>query len=157
MFVNCQCSVCIFMWSLLTCMTDQRVNIKSWLNSFPLPWSFVMKVTTPEISWHERDPIYSVDVQPGCRQIKRLASGGVDKFVRVSPYIQSIDRFLCWSLVLSNQSTSEFVNKFEKWLFSHLGKHSNDENKTKGGKHCINYECHWGKMCVLEKLGQISW
>lgn len=42
-----------------------------------------MKVTTPEISWHERDPIYSVDIQPGNRSIKRLASGGVDKFVRV--------------------------------------------------------------------------
>jgi hypothetical protein len=43
-----------------------------------------MKVTTPEISWHERDPIYSVDVQPGNRALKRLVSGGVDKFVRVT-------------------------------------------------------------------------
>ena len=44
---------------------------------------YVMKVTTPEISWHERDPIYSVDIQPGRHKIRRLVSGGVDKFVRV--------------------------------------------------------------------------
>lgn len=43
-----------------------------------------MKVTTPEISWHERDPIYSVDIQPGNRTVRRLVSGGVDKYVRVS-------------------------------------------------------------------------
>ena len=43
-----------------------------------------MKVTVPEISWHERDPIYSVDIQPGNHAIKRLVSAGVDKFVRVS-------------------------------------------------------------------------
>lgn len=42
-----------------------------------------MKVTTPEISWHERDPIYSVDFQPGNRKIKRIATTGVDKFIRV--------------------------------------------------------------------------
>lgn len=42
-----------------------------------------MKVTTPEISWHERDPIYSVDFQPGKWSIQRIASGGVDKIVRV--------------------------------------------------------------------------
>ncbi|XP_033739407.1 chromatin assembly factor 1 subunit B-like [Pecten maximus] len=42
-----------------------------------------MKVTTPEISWHERDPIYSVDFQPGGQKIQRLATAGVDKFVRI--------------------------------------------------------------------------
>ncbi|GFO43029.1 chromatin assembly factor 1 subunit b [Plakobranchus ocellatus] len=42
-----------------------------------------MKVVTPEISWHERDPIYSVDFQPGRWPIQRLASGGVDKIVRI--------------------------------------------------------------------------
>ncbi|XP_060565552.1 chromatin assembly factor 1 subunit B-like [Ruditapes philippinarum] len=50
-----------------------------------------MKVTTPEISWHERDPIYSVDVQPGNRAIKRLVSGGVDKFVRVWQIKEDLD------------------------------------------------------------------
>ena len=49
----------------------------------PLVLDCDMKVTTPEISWHERDPIYSVDIQPGRRKIRRLVSGGVDKFVRV--------------------------------------------------------------------------
>lgn len=43
-----------------------------------------MKVTTPEISWHERDPIYSIDYQPGKRKVKRIATTGVDKFIRVS-------------------------------------------------------------------------
>lgn len=47
-----------------------------------------MKVVTPEISWHEREPIYSVDVQPGstCQgscTLRRLASCGVDRVVRV--------------------------------------------------------------------------
>lgn len=51
-----------------------------------------MKVTTPEISWHERDPIYSVDFQPGNRKVKRIATTGVDKFIRVS--IMSIRKLL---------------------------------------------------------------
>ncbi|BFZ18326.1 hypothetical protein BsWGS_21365 [Bradybaena similaris] len=42
-----------------------------------------MKVVTPEISWHERDPVYSVDFQPGNWPIQRIASGGVDKIVRI--------------------------------------------------------------------------
>ncbi|KAH9500071.1 Chromatin assembly factor 1 subunit B [Bulinus truncatus] len=42
-----------------------------------------MKVITPEFSWHERDPVYSVDFQPGQWPIQRLASGGVDKIVRI--------------------------------------------------------------------------
>ncbi|XP_014782646.1 chromatin assembly factor 1 subunit B [Octopus bimaculoides] len=42
-----------------------------------------MKVVTPEISWHERDPVYSVDFQPGNHAIQRLATAGVDKFVRI--------------------------------------------------------------------------
>ncbi|XP_050390036.1 chromatin assembly factor 1 subunit B [Patella vulgata] len=42
-----------------------------------------MKVITPEISWHEREPIYSVDFQPGNHKMCRLASGGVDKTVRI--------------------------------------------------------------------------
>ncbi|GFR69494.1 chromatin assembly factor 1 subunit B [Elysia marginata] len=42
-----------------------------------------MKVVTPEISWHEREPIYSIDFQPGRWPIQRLASGGVDKIVRI--------------------------------------------------------------------------
>ncbi|CAG5122874.1 unnamed protein product [Candidula unifasciata] len=42
-----------------------------------------MKVVTPEISWHERDPVYSVDFQPGLWPVQRIASGGVDKIVRI--------------------------------------------------------------------------
>ncbi|KAK7107539.1 chromatin assembly factor 1 subunit B-like [Littorina saxatilis] len=42
-----------------------------------------MKVVTPEISWHEREPIYSVDLQPTSDNFQRLASCGVDKIVRI--------------------------------------------------------------------------
>lgn len=39
-----------------------------------------MKVYTPEVVWHEKQPILSVDFHP----CGRLASGGADNFVRVS-------------------------------------------------------------------------
>nr|XP_022291459.1 chromatin assembly factor 1 subunit B-like isoform X1 [Crassostrea virginica] len=42
-----------------------------------------MKVTTPEISWHERDPVYSADFQPGTHAIQRIATAGVDKYTRI--------------------------------------------------------------------------
>lgn len=42
-----------------------------------------MKVTTPEISWHERDPVYSADFQPGTHSIQRIVTAGVDKYARV--------------------------------------------------------------------------
>lgn len=47
-----------------------------------------MKVVTPEISWHEREPIYSIDVQPCSTSgtdnvVQRLATGGVDRIVRL--------------------------------------------------------------------------
>lgn len=46
-----------------------------------------MKCTIPEISWHNRDPVLSVDVQPKTNskeQFHRLASGGTDSHVLVS-------------------------------------------------------------------------
>ncbi|XP_067676573.1 chromatin assembly factor 1 subunit B-like [Haliotis asinina] len=42
-----------------------------------------MKVVTPEISWHGKEPIYSIDFQPGDRTIQRLASASVDKLIRM--------------------------------------------------------------------------
>lgn len=42
-----------------------------------------MKFVTPEISWHNRDPIYSVDIQQSKDGVCRLASCGTDKDVRV--------------------------------------------------------------------------
>ena len=42
-----------------------------------------MKVDTPEISWHGRDPIYSIDFQQQ-EGINRVATAGADKTVRVS-------------------------------------------------------------------------
>lgn len=45
-----------------------------------------MKCVIPEIFWHSRDPVLSVDIQPkpldGDNKI-RLASGGVDSHVLV--------------------------------------------------------------------------
>jgi hypothetical protein len=65
-----------------------------------------MKVTTPEISWHERDPIYSVDIQPGNRSVRRLVSGGVDKFVRVSlllnEYYNILSAINVWDFIILN-------------------------------------------------------
>lgn len=48
-----------------------------------------MKCTIPEISWHNRDPVLSVDIQPKNSKIAdepefiRLASGGTDSHVLV--------------------------------------------------------------------------
>lgn len=46
-----------------------------------------MKCTIPEISWHNRDPVLSVDIQPkkltSENNIFRLASGGTDSHVLV--------------------------------------------------------------------------
>lgn len=43
-----------------------------------------MKCTIPEIAWHNRDPVLSVDIQPSENEIYRLASGGTDCHVLVS-------------------------------------------------------------------------
>ena len=43
-----------------------------------------MKVTTPEINWHGRDPIYSADFQFKTGKLQRLATCGTDKRVTVS-------------------------------------------------------------------------
>lgn len=46
-----------------------------------------MKCVIPEISWHNRDPVLSVDIQPkrsnDNTEINRLASGGTDSHVLV--------------------------------------------------------------------------
>lgn len=44
-----------------------------------------MKCTIPEISWHNRDPVLSVDIQPKLEknEFHRLASGGTDSHVLV--------------------------------------------------------------------------
>lgn len=44
-----------------------------------------MKCTIPEISWHNRDPVLSVDIQPVLNnEFYRLASGGTDSHVLVN-------------------------------------------------------------------------
>ena len=44
-----------------------------------------MKVSTCEIAWHNKEPVYSLDFQHGTAgRIHRLASAGVDTTVRVN-------------------------------------------------------------------------
>ncbi|KAK2188752.1 hypothetical protein NP493_123g03032 [Ridgeia piscesae] len=58
-----------------------------------------MKTVTPEISWHERDPIYSVDFQHQSGSVQRLATCGTDRCVRL------------WEVKLENEdkATVEFL------------------------------------------------
>ncbi|XP_076445801.1 chromatin assembly factor 1 subunit B-like [Babylonia areolata] len=42
-----------------------------------------MKVITPEISWHGREPIFSIDLQPCSGNFQRMASCSVEKAVRM--------------------------------------------------------------------------
>ncbi|GFU17641.1 chromatin assembly factor 1 subunit B [Nephila pilipes] len=42
-----------------------------------------MKCQIPQISWHSRDPVLSIDFQPGQHLIARLASGGTDSHVLI--------------------------------------------------------------------------
>lgn len=44
-----------------------------------------MKCTIPEISWHNRDPVLSIDLQPKVvdTDVQRLATGGTDSHVLV--------------------------------------------------------------------------
>ena len=45
-------------------------------------------MVTPEVVWHEKQPILSVDFHKSGR---RLASGGADNFVRVSTKLTYTD------------------------------------------------------------------
>lgn len=49
-------------------------------------FQLLMKCTIPEISWHNRDPVLSVDIQVACKNenFERLATGGTDSHVVVS-------------------------------------------------------------------------
>ena len=84
-----------------------------------------MKVSTPAISWHNRDRISSVDFQPVCypatkdnaRPIQRLASSGDDKHVVI------------WDL--DGASSSDCKNesgKIEPVCLCDLNKHQNCVN-----------------------------
>lgn len=42
-----------------------------------------MKYSTPEISWHNRDPVYSIDFQHITGSILRLATAGTDQQIRL--------------------------------------------------------------------------
>jgi len=55
-----------------------------------------MKYVTPEISWHSRDPLYSVDLQYSCGQLRRLATCGTDKVIRVCWWMMSVLVYFIW-------------------------------------------------------------
>lgn len=45
----------------------------------------VMKLTTPEIAWHDKEPVFSADFHHR-GELLRLATGGADKDVKASLY-----------------------------------------------------------------------
>lgn len=53
-----------------------------------------MKCTIPEISWHNREPVLSVDIHPVSKDCYKLASGGGDTHVLVS-HIKYRNKHLC--------------------------------------------------------------
>ena len=67
-----------------------------------------MKCVIPEISWHNRDPVLSVDIQPKLStaatnecEFYRVASGGTDSHVLVS-----VNRLFCPKSINGKISTS---------------------------------------------------
>lgn len=52
-----------------------------------------MKLCTPQIVWHDKDPIYSVDFHHESGSEWRLASGGTDKHVKVSCTVQRVVQY----------------------------------------------------------------
>ena len=88
-----------------------------------------MKVSTPAISWHNRERISSIDFQPVCypaptkenqrRNISRLASGGDDKHVVI------------WDITISDERSDESKNecgKVEPSCLCDLSRHQNSVN-----------------------------
>lgn len=49
-----------------------------------------MKCRIPEISWHNREPILSIDIQPVENDFYRLATGGSDYHVLVKLELFSV-------------------------------------------------------------------
>lgn len=59
-----------------------------------------MKCQIPEISWHNRDPVLSVDIQAtDMPRVFRLASGGTDSHVLVSDTLKIIVEYVHKSIL----------------------------------------------------------
>lgn len=58
-----------------------------------------MKFAIPEISWHNRDPVLSVDFQPkaAAGDPLRLATGGTDSHVLVCNFNLILDNFILYT------------------------------------------------------------
>lgn len=75
------------------------------INFLSLSFVVIMKCVIPEIFWHNRDPVLSVDIQPkpleGDNKI-RLASGGYDSHVLVSNVLCVLHShdFVCYGCCL---------------------------------------------------------
>lgn len=50
-----------------------------------------MKLITPEISWHQKEPIFSIDF---CPETWKLASCGADFTIKVCHYIYIFNHFI---------------------------------------------------------------
>lgn len=76
-----------------------------------------MKCTIPEISWHNRGPVLSVDVQMGTwksstgEKFWRLASGGADSHVLVSLFLFFDIVLIYYFTELLNYNQFNIVNK----------------------------------------------
>lgn len=85
-----------------------------------------MKVSTPPISWHNRERISSADFQPVCypsnenqRSVTRLATGGDDKHVVI------------WDISIGEERSIENKNecgKVEPVCLCDLSRHQNSVN-----------------------------
>ena len=88
----------------------------------------IMKVSTPAISWHNRERISSIDFQPICypavskdnsRSVCRLASGGDDKHVVIWDLNGTEDR---------NGGNKNEAGKIEPVCLCDLSRHQNSVN-----------------------------
>ena len=96
-----------------------------------------MKLTTPEIVWHGKEPVFSADFHH-CGEILRLATGGADKDVKVSlyraiptrvPELRGVGNFYCCIVMCADMEDSERGEEGE------------------GGDHGQSVQTHWGHQC----------
>lgn len=75
-----------------------------------------MKCLTPEIAWHDREPVFSVDVQPiePDSSTYRLASAGADTHIVVSMKtpLQRHSNYICVCLSRIHFTVSSYKSDF---------------------------------------------
>uniref|UniRef100_A0A6M2DIZ6 Putative histone transcription regulator hira wd repeat superfamily protein n=1 Tax=Xenopsylla cheopis TaxID=163159 RepID=A0A6M2DIZ6_XENCH len=75
-----------------------------------------MKCTIPEISWHNRDPVLSIDLQPKVvdTDVQRLATGGTDSHVLIW-YIKASDDGLATVEIAADLTRHEKAVNVVRW------------------------------------------